>query len=90
MVLNTSDAASRNDDLIAAIRTALASDASPEARASGARFASLVDTERRPLRHKTFDEQALRCKCDVQLVRQRMEAEPYAEKETFETSARVQ
>lgn len=33
---NSSDAASRNDELISAIRTALASDASPEVRASGA------------------------------------------------------
>lgn len=33
---NTSDTASRNDELIAAIRTALATDASPEARATGA------------------------------------------------------
>ena len=33
---NTSDAASRADELVSAIRTALASDASPEARATGA------------------------------------------------------
>jgi hypothetical protein len=33
---NTSDAASRNDELMSAIRTALATDASPEARATGA------------------------------------------------------
>jgi hypothetical protein len=33
---NTSDAASRSDELVSAIRTALASDASPEARATGA------------------------------------------------------
>jgi hypothetical protein len=33
---NTSDAASRTDELVSAIRTALASDASPEVRATGA------------------------------------------------------
>lgn len=33
---NTSDAASRTDELVSAIRTALASEASPEARVTGA------------------------------------------------------
>lgn len=39
---NASDAASRVDDLVSAIRTALASDASSEARASGASAARAI------------------------------------------------